>query len=121
MKKNLIYFMLIVICVIAVLYFTIGTTSDICKRHKDLYLIALKSGVVTEKFVDVENHSIETIIIKEDNKFFELLLVPDVNDDDFNKIRVNDIVTKKPNSFLFTVNGSYQFEFIIDCDYEAGI
>ena len=118
MKKSLQYFLLISIAVMVLLYFFVGTTSDICKRHRHLYFADIKKGVVIGKLIDFENHSIETIIIRENDTVYELLLVPEANDPDFDYIKVNDFITKPANSFVFTVNNKYEFEFLIDCDYE---
>jgi hypothetical protein len=118
MKKSLIYFMLVAIAAMIVAYLTVGTTSNICEMHRKLFLTPLQSGVVTNKFIDTENHSFETIIIEEADKSFTLLLVPDSNDSDFEKIKIGDTITKTSKSFLFTINSNHQFEFKIDCEYE---
>jgi len=117
-RKWQLYFMLFVIAGIIILLLTVGKTSNICGIHKELFLAQLRSGVVVKKSVDRENHSFETVIIQEGDKLFTLLLVPDANDEDFERIKVNDKITKESNSFRFVVNSEYGFEFQIDCDFE---
>ncbi|MCU0397149.1 MAG: hypothetical protein MUC73_03505 [Cyclobacteriaceae bacterium] len=112
------YFMLVAIAGMIIILLTVGKTSDICKMHEELFHAHLTSGVVINKFLDKENHSFETVVIQEGDKSFTLLLVPDANDKDFEHIKVKDKITKNLNSFRFVVNGEYEFEFQIDCNYE---
>lgn len=112
------YFMLFAIAGMITILLTVGKTSNICEMHENLFLTQLKSGVVVKKFVDKENHSFETVVIQEADKSFTLLLVPDANDRDFERIQVNDKITKDSNSFRFLINNEYEFEFQIDCDFE---
>lgn len=118
MKKGLVYFMLGAIVLMTITYLTVRPTSEICELHEKLFLDSLNSGRVVNKFVDSANHSIETVVIKEDDRLYKLLLVPDINDKDFEKIRVNDKITKSARSFVFKLNDHYEFEFKIDCEFE---
>lgn len=117
-KKWQMYFMLAAIAVMIVILLTVGRTSDICKMHKELFLTQLESGLVVKKFVDKENHSFETVVIEEHGKSFTLLLIPDANDKDFERIRVNDRITKRANSFQFVINNDYEFQYKVDCDFK---
>jgi hypothetical protein len=110
--------MLIAIAAMITILLIVPRTSSICEVHKDLFLAQLRSGVVVKKFIDRGNHLIETVVINEGEKSFTLLLVPDVNDKDFEHIKVNDRITKDSSSFRFTINDEYEFEFQIECDFE---
>ena len=110
--------MLFAIAGMTMMLLTVERTSNICEIHKDLFFAQLRSGIVVKKFVDKENHSFETIVIKEGDKSFMLLLVPDVNDRDFERLKVNDKITKDSSSFRFVVNNEYGFEFQIECDFK---
>ena len=118
LKKWQLYFMLFTIAGMIAILLTVRKTSYICEIHEDLFRSQLKSGIVVRKFVDKANHSFETVVIQEGDKSFTLLLVPDANDKDFERIKVNDQITKASNSFHFLVNSEYAFEFKIDCDFE---
>ena len=110
--------MLFAIAGMITILLTLGKTSNICEMHEDLFLAHLRSGVIVDKFVDKANHSFETVVIKEGDKSFTLLLVPDANDKYFEYIQTNDKITKDPNSFRFTINEKYEFEFQIECEFE---
>lgn len=117
-KNWQIYFMLIAIGGIIIILLTIPKTSNICELHKELFFASLKNGIIIDKFIDTKNHSFETIIIKENDKLFTLLLVPDSNDLDFERLKINNVITKDSKSFRFKVNNSFEFDFNIDCDFE---
>ncbi|WP_439474284.1 hypothetical protein [Algoriphagus formosus] len=110
--------MLIMIFIITIVVLFNKRTSNICELHKELYFDSIKNGVVIDKFIDYSNHSFETIVIKDGDKTYRLLVVPDKNDKDFEFLNINDRIQKHSNSFNFTVNKSYQFELMIDCEFD---
>jgi hypothetical protein len=117
-RKWQLYFMLFAIACMITIILTVGQTSNICEMHKDLFFAHIRSGVVIEKFIDKENHSFETIVIKDGDTSLTLLLIPDANDRDFDHINVSDSITKSANSFRFIINKKYEFEFQIDCNFK---
>lgn len=110
--------MLIMIFIIIIVTLFAKRTSNICELHRELYFSSIKNGVVIEKYIDYSNHSFETVVIKDQDKTHRLLLVPDKNDKDFEFLNINDRIQKNSNSFNFTVNKSYKFELMIDCEFD---
>lgn len=109
--------MIIAIGAMIITVLTVPRNSNICDIHKELFLTSLNSGIIVDKFVDKENHSFKTIIIKENDKLFTLLLVPDLNDLDFARLKINSKINKNSKSFRFKVDNSFEFDFRIDCNF----
>ncbi|RAV98884.1 hypothetical protein [Pseudochryseolinea flava] len=116
-KNSMLYFMILVILGMIVMLLSVKPSNSLCKKHEDLFHSEIKSGMVIEKFIDTLNHATETVVFVDGNKKYILLLIPDSNNKDFEKIRVRDKITKVPNSFQFTLNDSYKFTFDIQCDF----
>ena len=91
--------------------------SYICEYHKHFYLAELLSGRVIEKYIDKENHAIKTVFIKDNVKIFRILMISDSNINDYEKLKVGDIINKSPKALTLKVNNKYQFKLDIDCKY----
>lgn len=120
-RKETLFFMLLVIVIgsIAVLFFKRGVSSDPCETHRELFLTEIDSGRVTDKYIDQENHAIKTIILSVNKESYEIQFIPYDNWTDFDKIRINDLVKKPSNSFLFSINHDYTFLLMLDCEYSV--
>jgi hypothetical protein len=119
-RKELIYFMIfiILISILVIAFYEQGADpSDPCDFHHELFALAIDSGKVTEKYIDRENHAIKTLVISVQGRDYELLLTPYENWPDFEAIEIDDIISKEPNSFNFSVNKNFSFKLKLDCNY----
>jgi hypothetical protein len=88
-----------------------------CEHHKDLYHRQVV-GFIIEHYVDSVDHARRTVIIRDHNgKDYEVWFSPYNNWNDFERIKVNDVISKSPNSFVFLVNNEFKFELKLECKY----
>jgi hypothetical protein len=125
MAKTGIYYMVffgtVMIGIMGLIFYrnTRGSSpEDPCEIHKELFVIRIDSGVIKDKYVDRENHAMKTVILNTNDKDYELLFIPYDNWTNFDTVKVNDIISKPPNSFVFSVNNQFKFELKLDCKYE---
>jgi hypothetical protein len=118
-RKESLYFMIFVIVVgaLAIVFHKRGTTSDPCEIHRELFTIEIDSGRITNKYIDRDNHAIKTVIVNAEGKDYSMLFIPYDNWTDFDKIKINDVITKNANSFTFTVNNEFGFTLKLECKF----
>jgi hypothetical protein len=117
---QVIFFGIMMIALAGIIFFRdprVSSSGDPCEIHKELFAIEIDSGVVKEKYVDRENHAMKTVVFNVNNKDYELLFIPYDNWTDFDRIKINDVIRKLPNSFVFFVDNGFKFELKLDCKY----
>lgn len=89
----------------------------VCELHKDFYTSELE-GVVIAHYVDSTDHARRTVIIRDQHgKDHEVWFIPYENWIDFDRIKVNDVINKSPNSFVLLVNNEFRFGLKLECKY----
>lgn len=117
-NNSAIYFMLAFILIAAlIIVFVEPRDSTHCDEHKELFFHEIKSGIITEKFIDYDNHALKIVVLKANNRSYKMLFVPYDNWNDFERIRVGDTISKSLKSFHFTINKDYVFQLKYDCPY----
>ncbi len=123
-RKDIFYIVFfggIIIVMMGIIFFrnTRGKSpEDLCEIHKELFNIQMDSGYVVDKYVDRKNHAIKTVILNSNGKNYRLLFIPYDNWRDFDSVKVNDMVVKKPYSFDFVVNNEFAFTLKLTCAYQ---
>jgi hypothetical protein len=119
-KRDLFYALTFGIAMMGFLFFmwTRGTSpEDPCLVHKELFFAKIESGIVVSKMIEKENHGAKKITIKIKDKTYEMEFIHYDNWTDFERINVDDVISKPAKSFHFIVNETSEFDLKYDCSY----
>lgn len=105
--------------VVGVFLFFLGdfdmNDSDMCSFHKELYETELDSAVVIVHFVDSQNHAMQTVRVRQNEKEYTIYFIPWDNNPDFEKLVLGDVITKDKKTFKMAVNKNWTFQLKYDC------
>ena len=108
---------ILIVGLMLLIYTKNSSPDDPCEIHRNLFEIKIDSGRVQDKYVDRDNHAMKTVIISSEGKSYKLLFIAYRNWEDFDKIEINDVISKPGNSFSFKINNEFQFNLRLDCEY----
>ena len=80
----------------------IPSQSDLCKQGVELYKAKNFKGIVNKKYIDQENHSKKTIIVKENENEKTVILNADIGGV-YEYITIGDTLTKNKGELFVSV------------------
>ncbi len=103
---------------IALIFLLIRSKDSItCSKYSQMIARDI-TGEITSKYIDIENHSYPTIVIKkEDGTSEKINLIFDTNNI-YSRLKVSDFITKKKDQSYFIINekDTLKIDYGVTCD-----